>query len=158
MPNSISKKKKKKRKSIPKGWFRNNRRPHRCVATAASFRRRSGMGRDEEGAQSNAGPEQMGVVEVEEERQRDWVSFAVAAIHRSRTGHPLSAACAHHDGRAAFHSSIYIPRIYPPPCLYIHTYKRARFTFSLSLCLPLFVYISASKYTRVYTRVIYTRV
>lgn len=52
----------------------------------------------------------------------------------------LRAACAHHDGRAAF--QFHIPY---PPCLY--TYTRAIHLSSFSP-LSLFVYISALKYTR----------
>lgn len=68
-------------------------------------------------------------------QQRDWVSFAVAAIHRSRTGHPLSAFVprARTTTDEPRFSSIFRTRR-----VYIHI--RARFTFprsplSLSLCI-----------------------
>lgn len=113
-----SPKKRKKEKggwrSITKGWFRNNRRPHRCVA--AWKERNRGTRR-----RRNAGPEQMGVVEA----------TRLSILCRSTDPEQAVLVCVRAP-RRTFHFH------FPPTCVFIHN-THPRFTFSLPP-LPLCLY------------------
>lgn len=125
-----SKKRKKEKggwRSITKGWFRNNRRPHRCVA--AWKERNRGTRR-----RRNAGPEQMGVVEA----------TRLSILCRSTDPEQAVLVCVRAP-RRTFHFHFPLRA-----CLYtIHT-RDSPFLFLPSLCVYTRVYIRA--FARVYGR------